>query len=225
MLIPKLPPKTITYRAVNKINLAQFKNDLAKSDLLTSTCSNTASLYQLYHTTLSSLLNKHAPIKTRICSSRPKEPWMSEAILVEKRKKRQLERAWRHSKLQYMHRCLTRQVHYFNHIVSQAKSDWYTRLIDKNKNKPRNLWQGINRILHRSQSSPLPDFSDCTSLSIRFGTYFQDKISKIREILDTKDCSGEQVKPNYSPPYLPKFTPVSEDEVRKLISSSPNKFL
>ena len=128
LVIPKLPPKTITYRALNKINLAQFKNDLAKSDLLTSTCSNAASLYQLYHTTLSSLLNKHAPIKTRTCSSRPKEPWMSEAILVEKRKKRQLERAWRHSKLKYMHRCLTRQVHYFNHIVSQAKSDWYNQI-------------------------------------------------------------------------------------------------
>ena len=107
--------------------------------------------------------------------------------------------------------------------MSQAKSDWYTRLIDKNKNKPRNLWQGINRILHRSQSSPLPDFSDCTSPTNRFGTYFQDKISKIREILDTKDCSGEPVIPNYSPSNLPKFTPVFEDEVQKLISSSPNK--
>ena len=60
---------------------------------------------------------------------------MSEAILVEKRKKGKLERAWRHSKLQYFHRCLTRQVNYFNHIVFQAKSNWYFRLIDKNKNK------------------------------------------------------------------------------------------
>ena len=95
--------------------------------------------------------------------------------------------------------------------------------LTKKKNKPRNLWQGINRILQRSQSSPLPNFSDCTSLSNRFGAYFQNKISKIREILDTKDCSGEQVKPSYSPPNLPKITPVSEDEVRKLISSSPNR--
>ena len=85
-VIPKLPPKTITYRAVNKINFAQFKNDLAKSDLLTSTCSNASSLYQLYHSTLSSLLNKHAPIKTKTCSSRPKDPWMSEDILMAKRK-------------------------------------------------------------------------------------------------------------------------------------------
>ena len=34
LVIPKLPPKTITYPAVNKINLAQFKNDLPKSDLI-----------------------------------------------------------------------------------------------------------------------------------------------------------------------------------------------
>ena len=96
---------------------------------------------------------------------------MSEDILMAKRKKRQLERAWRLSKSKIFCRALTRQVHHFNRILSQAKSDWYTSLIEKNKDKPRNLWQSINRILHRSQSSPLPDFSDCTSLSNRFGTY------------------------------------------------------
>ena len=53
--------------------------------------------------------------------------------------------------------------------------------------------------------------------------FFQEKITKIREILDTKDCSGEQVNPHYTPPNFPKFTTIYEDEVRKLISSSPNK--
>ena len=138
----------ITCSAVNKINLAQFKNDLAKSDLLTSTCSSSSSLYQLYHSTLSSLLNKHAPLKTKTCSSRPKEPWMSEDILIAKRKKTPARKSLETIKIKNILPCLTRQVHHFNRILSQAKSDWYTSLIEKNKDKPRNLWQSINRILH-----------------------------------------------------------------------------
>ena len=139
------------------------------------------------------------------------------------RLKHDFRKLWLFVKSKIFCPALTRQVHHFNRILSQAKSDWYTSLIEKNKDKPRNLWQSINRILHRSQSSPLPNFSDCTSLSNRFGTFFQEKITKIREILDTKDCSGEQVKPHYTPPNFPKFTPISEDAARKLISSSPNK--
>ena len=81
-------------------------------------------------------------------------------------------------------------------------------MIEQNKNKP---------------ASPLPDCSDFTSLANKFGSYFNDKIEKIREILNSKDCSGEQVKPSYTPPKLPKFSTVSEDEVRKIITSSPNK--
>jgi hypothetical protein len=56
-----------------------------------------------------------------------------------------------------------------------------------------------------------------------FGKYFKDKIDNIRAILNSKDCKQEQTKPQYTPPNLSHFTTVSEDEVRKLISSSANK--
>ena len=107
--------------------------------------------------------------------------------------------------------------------MTQAKSDWYTNMIELNKNKPRNLWLSINKILHRSESSPLPDHSDLTALANKFGEYFIDKITKIRDILNSKICSGNQIKPSYTPPTFCSFNPVSEDDVKKLIAASPNK--
>ena len=210
-------------QTVNKINIAQFKSDLAKSSLITNPSSDPISLYNQYHSTLSSLINKHAPLKTKSVSSRPKEPWMSEEVLAAKREKRRLERAWRRTKFTFDRQCLTRQVHHYNNLLSQAKGDWYTSMISQNENKPRNLWNCINRILHRSQSSPLPDCSDYTSLANDFGKYFEDKIDNIRAILNSSDCKEEQTKPHYTPPNLSHFNTVSEDEVRKLMSSSPNK--
>ena len=221
--IPKVPPKTITYRAINKINVSLFKNDLAKSDLLLSPCSDSSSLYDQYHSTLSSLIDKHAPLKTKNCSSRRKDPWITDEFLAAKRKKRNLEKTWRRTKFSFDKFSLTKQTHICNNLLSKAKNDWYTSMIEQNKNKPRNLWSCINKILHRSQSSPLPDFSDLTSLSNNFGKYFIDKISKIRAILDSKAFSEVRVEPNYVAPMFSSFTPLSEADVKKLINAAPNK--
>jgi hypothetical protein len=58
--------KQIRYRAFfTKINMSQLKADLLSSDLFTTPAKNAHSLYHQYHTTLSHLLDKHAPVKTQ----------------------------------------------------------------------------------------------------------------------------------------------------------------
>ena len=103
------------------------------------------------------------------------------------------------------------------------KNDWYTKLVKEIKNNPRKLWSSINCILHRRESSTLPDCSDNFKLSNSFGKFFSEKNSKIRTILNSKDCTGEHIAPNYTPPNLTTFHPITLDETLKLISSSPNK--
>ena len=221
--LPKIPPKTITYRAISKINICDFQKDLAKSDLLLQPAKDSTSLYNQYHCVLSNLLEKHAPLKSKTCSSRPRDPWITNDILVAKRNKRKLEKTWRRTRSHFDKVLLNQQVHICNDLMSQAKSAWYTSKIEQNKNKPRNLWSCINQILHRSQSSPLPDFSDLTSLANNFGKYFIDKISKIRDILDSKVFSEIRVEPNYVPPMFSSFTPLTEVDVKKLLAAAPNK--
>src|SRR6476619_5264008 len=52
----------------------------------------------LFSTTLSSLLDKHAPLKTISCNSRPNKPFITPEILREKTKRSKLETIYRRCK-------------------------------------------------------------------------------------------------------------------------------
>ena len=107
--------------------------------------------------------------------------------------------------------------------MTLAQNDWYTKEIEENMDNPQKLWKSINQVLHKKEASPLPDCSDQTVLANDFGNFFKNKIDKIRAAFQLNVDTGEPPSPPPSPPKLQTFRPVTEDEVRKLISSSPNK--
>ena len=78
----------------------------------------------------------------------------------------------------------------------------------------------MNFILHRSDPSPLPDSSDDTTLTNSFGKFFKEKIDRIRAILNATPCGGDHPNPPTLPQVFLSFSPVSEDDIRKIISSS-----
>ena len=55
-------------------------------------------MYNLYNSELSSILDKHAPLKSRIVTIRPASPLFCEEIKLE-RTRRRLERKWQWSGL------------------------------------------------------------------------------------------------------------------------------
>ena len=82
---PTLEKKTISYRDLKKIDLDQFKVDLQLSplglkDLQSEGKNDLDQLVLLYRDTLSKLLDKHAPLKTRSFVVRPKLPWFNGSI-------------------------------------------------------------------------------------------------------------------------------------------------
>ena len=113
----------------------------------------------------------------------------------------------------------------YNRLISEAKLlvEQNNKIINENKDKPQNIWNSINHILHRSQASPLTDCSDLSDLANTFKTYFNEKIQKIKYIIESEVCTGVQVSPWHTPPELHSYTPISEVEARKLILSSTNQ--
>jgi hypothetical protein len=215
--------KTFTYRPFKKINSATFRADLAESPLLQNPAKTATSLYHQYHSVMTELVDRHAPLKSRTCSSRPKDPWISDEAQELKRDKRRWERKWRNTGFAFDKKTYMARVHQFNRMMSKSKNDWYTKIINENKDDPRKLWNSINQILHRNETSPLPDCSDLTILANKFGSFFKSKIEKIREKFNSNGFTDEHPKPSNPPQILQSFRKVTEEEVRKLISSSPNK--
>ena len=67
------------------MDLAQFKSDLKDSELFTNPKSNITDLYNQFHSVLSDLVDSHAPLTTRTCSTRPKDPWITSEALDAKK--------------------------------------------------------------------------------------------------------------------------------------------
>ena len=55
------------------------------------------SLVKFFNSTITLILDKHAPLKTVTVTPRNKNPWFTPNLLTERRKRRQLERTWRNS--------------------------------------------------------------------------------------------------------------------------------
>ena len=123
------PKEKINYRSYRKFDIDNFKNDLTNSDLIQNPDTNSAtSLYTQYHATMLTLLDKHAPLKSCkvTLNARPINEWITDEILLSKRKERQLERIWRRDQTDSNRSRLNAQV-----ALSKAKKTiiqiWFQR--------------------------------------------------------------------------------------------------
>ena len=214
-------PKSYSFRKYNSIDLTALKKELSSTQLITSPClTSCADLYDQYATTLTSLLDKYAPLYTSKYS-RPAEKWLSTGFFEAKRKKRDLERKWRRTKTAVDRSKFCQQVNKCNSILRVSKSQYYSDLVAKNQDDSKKLWQTINKILHRTKSSTIPDDTSDLSLANKFGSYFIEKIMKIRTTFTSNDF-------HISPPVEPvakfsSFNSVSCNDVRKILNLSPTK--
>ena len=97
-IAPAMPKHSVFYRAIHSINIASFMTDIIMSDLVTHLKEHVSDLSKQYRQFLKTLLDKHAPIKSKYMSQNPPAPWMTPEIIQSKRRRRYLERVWRKSR-------------------------------------------------------------------------------------------------------------------------------
>ena len=56
---------TVSFRKYHKIKKEKIKTDLIASDLINNPSKNADTLYEQYHSTLTTLIDKHAPLHTK----------------------------------------------------------------------------------------------------------------------------------------------------------------
>ena len=90
-----------TSRNYKNIDIEAFAQDVSShfpNITRAATLEEIKNLLTKYDTIVSELMDKHAPMKTRLVKMRPKAPWVNQEMLAEKRILRSLERRWRRSK-------------------------------------------------------------------------------------------------------------------------------
>ena len=121
-----------------------FRNDIESSVLLQHQ-DDLHVVVNNYDGVLRSLLDKHAPVKERVVTVRPSAPWYTVEVTAEKRKRRQLERKWRASRLLADR---VRYVHQFNVVINLIKS-LQSSIIKENSGNQKVLFKTVQKLLQK----------------------------------------------------------------------------
>jgi hypothetical protein len=223
-ITPSKPPSLTkhSFRPVKSINIHSFIQEILSSTLITHPPSALSDLVDCYNSTLSSLLNKHAPVITKTLRLKPSNPWFTPVLRKLKRARRQLERTWSRTHSSNDLRSLRSATNRYHAAIIKAKRDYNAKLISSNLTNPRKLWHTVNNLLHRRSIPVLPSSVCLKSLSQSFATFFSDKIHKLHtSILSQGNHSSPYVDPASKPSDFSFFHSATVEEVSKLLDLSP----
>ena len=96
--VKKSTIKTISYRKIKSVDVESVNADLAESDLCRNPPDDLDELVACYDGTLRAVVDKHAPVQTRV---RPRVPWYTDDIRQAEKERRKAERKWSSSKLEF----------------------------------------------------------------------------------------------------------------------------
>ena len=122
--LPKadLSQKRVQIRKWRNINLQSFVQDIRSSDLAAvHSASSAAAAVQIYDTSLSTLLDKHAPAINRVITIRHEVPWYNTQIKLAKALRRQFELQWRRTSLAVHKQLFTEQRNLVTKLCAKAK--------------------------------------------------------------------------------------------------------
>ena len=188
LVLRKVPfeRKRLCYRKLKSIDVSELRADIANSSLMNDDVEDVIVLMDNYNSVLSTLLDKHAPIKECVVTVRPAAPWYTEVVIEEKRMRRRLERRWRGSGLSVDREMYVKQCKVVNERIHESKMRCYSGIIEENKSNQKNLFAVANRVLHSKADKTLPTHDDQSQLAEEFAGFFTEKISKIRTSLELK---------------------------------------
>lgn len=224
---PPLPKKEINYRNLKSIDIECFSKDIQNSIMMNLETDDVDELANAYNSVLSDLINKHAPLKTKVITVHPAAPWYSDEIAAARRQRRKAERKWRQSGLTVHKQMFAAANENVITLIDIAKNSYYRDRIDSSPDSQKSLFECVN-ILLNNKSPMLPKSDHPQILCEEISHFFIDKIKKIRTHLENiqtqvgnyhniENCLVDETG------YLTSFEPTTEDEVRKIIMKSSSK--
>ena len=119
---PAREKRKIISRNIRAIDMHDFRTDVHNL-LGSATQSNSTGALGVYNTYVRQLLDRHAPLVTRIVIDRTSAPWITLEIKQAKVQRRLAERKWRESGLTVHREMFVKQRNLVSNMVSKAEKD------------------------------------------------------------------------------------------------------
>ena len=206
---------TVCRRQWRHFDQDEFSEDLCQSDLLCNPPTDVVNLVTCYNDTLLSLLDKHAPFADIKRRAHENAPWYDRRCEQVRTDTRRLERAYRRNKTAANREAWRCQSKLLLGTYRQKYVQYWSETISANKNDSKALWSKVNVLLKTPQlSTSVPHSAD------DFAAFFRSKVDKIRQataaapppVIDDRPCTN-----------LSAFSPVTPDEISKIVKAAPSK--
>ena len=175
---PSLSRKTVSYRSIKSVNIEELTKDLITSKLCLDTPTQLDSLVSCYNNTISTLLDRHAPMKTRTVAVRPMVPWYNEKIRLAKKERRKAERKWRRTKTPTYFNLFKTLKNRVTYLMNKARCSFFSDFVGKNSDDQGKLFRAIKKLLVQKDVLFSPGY-DKTVLVNDLGNFFVQNISRI----------------------------------------------
>jgi hypothetical protein len=244
--INKLKPiperKTINMRNFKDLDMEVFKDALSHELCDLALLSDPEEQSVQYNIRLRGILDEYCPEQIRSRKVIRDPVWFDDKVRDARRKRRRYERKWRKSLSESDHERYIVQNKIVNDLIVMSKTEYYKNTLAEADSKT--MYRTVNSLLNKS-NAVLPSTSSNESLSNNFANFFSEKVDKIRSELDSSilnvsckyndkcnDICNDNSQVQFSKYTLCNndqidlydvFTPVDEDEVRKILSKIPNK--
>ena len=211
--------KVVTFRNLKNIDTEKFTADV-NNKLHVSDSLGFGENTQHYNEVLSSVLNDHAPKKSRTIKIVPEAPWFDQEYANLRKERRKAEKLYHRTSL------ATHKENYVNlrkqctELAHQKKCKFYGDKLGTGD--PKLMYSSIHRLLDRNKEIILPDNENDADLANSFMTFFSEKIDKIRSSFHDNNLSTNIIETEQQPLHVNKlsaFKQVTEDEVRKVVVS------
>jgi len=175
------------------------------------------------------VLDDHAPVVNKTVTLRPDTSWYSEDHLALKRAKRSAERRMVKTNLMVDAVIFKDISDQGNAAINQCKAKYYSSKIPDCKGDSRALFAITKKLMGKEKEVILPAHTSKQQLAEDFSSYFEQKISKIREGLDSARASASltlnvnEIDPPFNGNLLTSFRAATLQEIISIINRSPSK--
>ena len=147
--------KKIRFDQLKEIDIPMFKNDISSSELCVNSFTDIDELSRCYDTTLSSILDKHVPMTTKIMVVRPVLPWFNDDLKKLKAERRKCERKMLQSGCSSDREIYYRTRDKYSACLRKTKISYYSDLIDECSDNSKKLFRVINALTKQKSSESL----------------------------------------------------------------------
>ncbi|XP_072022765.1 uncharacterized protein [Amphiura filiformis] len=225
--LPKPKPMKIVSTQRKYCDIDNVKSAKSLDELISNQPSHilhdSSAMFEWYDSGMKFLLDTYAPSTTRTRLVKNRMPYYTDSIHTARRERRRAERKWRKSGSELDRELYLIENRKVNELTMSAKQAFFKDKLSTCSTK--DVYRTINSLLNKHVQQ-LPYYDSAADLANQFSSYFVNKIVNIKMKLDSQnvnvpdrfcDSSCENIPP------LEVFRPTTDEEILKIIMSSPSK--